>query len=299
MPGDKAPTDAPPSYATATGSSTTSKPSHLEVPGAHNGIPAASRRSMEDEHRPLPEGWVRQWDDKEQHQFFVDTKANPPRSIWVHPHDDETYLSTLTSEQRERLQEEERQRLDLTDDESPMSAKSSKPISTKHTGSSFPADLPPRGSTSGSKSGKLGFGDRMKEKVTGQTKEERAKAKAQREREEREYYEAHVKFRQAMQQAQMTGQPVLFAKDQQGHDIYVEPPNMYGGGGYGQGYGGYGNNAYGYNPYQSGPYANPNARFIRPPGAYGRPYGGRPGGGYGLPLAGGLLGGVLLGGLLF
>lgn len=293
--------DAPPDYytATATGSSTASKKSHLEVPGAHNGIPAASRRSMEDEHRPLPEGWVRQWDDREQHQFFVDTKADPPRSTWVHPHDDETYLNSLTSEQRELLQEQERDwKYDHTDDESTSKktspAKSAKPISAQNTGSSFPTDLPPRGSTSGSSSGggKLTFSEKMKQKVTGQTKEERAKEKALREEEERQYYEAHVKFRQALQQAQMTGQPVWFARDPQGHDVYVEPPNTYGRT--------YGNNAYGYNPYQSGPYANPNARFIRPPGAYGgRPYGGRPGGGMGMPIAGGMLGGMLLGGLLF
>lgn len=305
--------DAPPSYATATGSSTTSKPSHLQVPQSHNGIPAAYRRSMEDEHRPLPEGWVRQWDDKEQHQFFVDTKANPPRSIWVHPHDDETYLNTLTSEERELLQEQEREwAYDNTDDESSRktsSAKlgdssSAKPISAQNTGSSFPAELPPRKSTSG----KVGFGEKLKEKVTGQTKEERAKQKALRDQQEKEYYEAHVKFRQAMQQAQMTGQPVWFARDPQGHDVYVEPPNMM----YGQNYG---NNAYGYNPYQSGPYASPNARFIRPANPYaGRPYGGAYGGGYGgyggygrpgygggmgMPIAGGLLGGMLLGGLLF
>ncbi|ERF70944.1 hypothetical protein EPUS_06729 [Endocarpon pusillum Z07020] len=76
--------------------------SHLDVP--RNGIPALHRRSMEDEARPLPPGWVRQYDAKEGHQFFVDTNANPPRSIWHHPYDDEQYLSTLTSEERERIQ---------------------------------------------------------------------------------------------------------------------------------------------------------------------------------------------------
>lgn len=295
---DKTPTDAPPSYDTVAGSSANSKQSHLAVPGAHNGIPSQYRRSMEDEHRPLPDGWVRQWDDKEQHQFFVDTKANPPRSTWVHPYDDETYLRSLSSADRENLQEQERLRRELQDDEFTVHEKgSSHPISAQNTGSSFPTELPPRdshGSTS-TKHGKVGFGEKLKEKVTGQTKEERAKAKAVREQQEREYYEAHQKFRQAMQQAQVTGKPVLFAKDAQGRDVYVEPPSQYGGG-YG---GGYGQNAYGYNPYQSGPYASPNARFIRPPNAYGRPYGGGYGGGYGLPLAGGLMGGMLLGGLLF
>ena len=54
----------------------------------------------------------------------------------------------------------------------------------------------------------------------------------------------------------------------------------------------------GYNPYQHGVYTNPNARFLRPQGAYGRPYGGGYGGGYGLPLAGGLAGGLLFGSML-
>lgn len=298
MPEDTNQPDAPPSYAMATGSSTTSnnKSNHLDVPGSHNGISAAHRRSMEDELRPLPEGWIRQWDDKEQHQFFVDTKASPPRSIWVHPYDDEIYLNSLSSEQRERLQEEERERrvlMDHTDDEglSPSKAK----ISAQSTGSSsFPPDLPPRTARPGSTATKGSFSDRMKEKMTGMTKEERAQLRAQLEKQEQEYYEAHIRFRQAMNQAQMTGQPAFFARDQQGHEIYIEPPNAYRGG-----YGPYGNHGYAYNPYQSGPYANPNARFIRPTDPYGRPYGTRPGGGYGLPIAGGVLGGLLLGGLIF
>lgn len=302
-----APTDAPPSYATATGSSTasnTADSSYLRVPGARNGIPTQHRRSMEDEHRPLPEGWVRQWDQKEQHQFFVNTKATPPKSIWHHPYDDDDYLSTLTSEQREQIQEDERQRLlridDHTDDES-STKKSSKPISPQGTGSSsFPQELPPR-SQAGSSHQKKGFGERFKEKVTGQTKEEREKERQAKAEQEREYYEAHQRFRQCLQQAQMTGQPQFFAKDRDGKEIYIEPPNTgYGGSGYGP----Y-NNGYGYNPYQSGPYSNPNVRFIRPSypyqrgygyGGYGSPYGG---GGLGMPLAGGLLGGMLLGGLLF
>ena len=106
--------DAPPSYETATGSNSNNNnagsssnsaaqnhdPSnHLDV--HRNGISPAQRRSMEDEGRPLPPGWVRQYDTNESHQFFVDTTADPPRSIWQHPYDDEQYLSTLTSEERE------------------------------------------------------------------------------------------------------------------------------------------------------------------------------------------------------
>jgi hypothetical protein len=42
--------------------------------------------------RPLPYGWISQVDSNSGHRFYVDTKANPPRSIWVHPLEDEQYL---------------------------------------------------------------------------------------------------------------------------------------------------------------------------------------------------------------
>lgn len=256
---------------------------------------------MEDEHRPLPEGWVRQWDDKEQHQFFVDTKANPPRSIWHHPHDDETYLNSLTSEQRERIQEEERGRRynDHSDDESGVSSSSkASAAGPPHAmgGSHSSQELPPR-PTHSDGHGKIGFGEKMKQKLTGQTKEERAEYKRQQEEEERKYYEAHMKFRQCLQRAQMTGEPQFFAKDREGKDIYIEPPRM-GYGAMGPRTGMYGG-GYGYNPYTSGPYSSPNARFMRPGYPYSRPYGGGYGGGMGMPLAGGLLGGMMLGGLMF
>ena len=66
----------PPSYqeAVTTGGSN-KKAGGLQVPE----IPADRRRSMEDEHRSLPRGWVRQYDDRNHHQFFVDTNADPPR----------------------------------------------------------------------------------------------------------------------------------------------------------------------------------------------------------------------------
>jgi len=258
---------------------------------------------MEDEQRPLPEGWVRQWDAKEQHQFYVDTKADPPRSIWHHPYDDEQYLRTLSSEERERLQHEEQQRQHhdpLGDDfggksPSKTSAAATGGISSQNTGSSsFDQPLPPRPSNAPDPHAKKSFGERFKEKVTGHTKEERAQIKQQREEEERQYYEAHARFRDCLTRAQMTGQPQFFAKDKDGKEIYIEPPNM----GYSQYGAGY-SNGYGYNPYSAGPYANPNARFIRPGNPYNRPNGPGYGGGYGLPIAGGLLGGMLLGGLLF
>lgn len=52
--------------------------------------------------RPLPDGWVKQFDNKyvfpacspsyKQH-FYVDTRANPPRSTWIHPEDEKNQYS--------------------------------------------------------------------------------------------------------------------------------------------------------------------------------------------------------------
>ncbi|KEF51503.1 uncharacterized protein A1O9_12420 [Exophiala aquamarina CBS 119918] len=284
-----APAEAPPSYAVATGSSTaSSKPqssSHLQVPQAKNGIPADARRSMEDLQRPLPQGWLRQYDAKENHQFFVNTKEDPPKSYWEHPLDIPEIVSSLSTEERERLQDEENQ----LRSKHPVSADHSEDESHHIGGPS----LPPRPAGSHPPGPKKSFGEKFKDKVTGMTHEERVKERQIRAREEQEYYEAHVRLRQAMQRAQMTGQPQFFAKDRDGREIYIEPP-----GGPGMGYGGY-NRGYGVNPYSGGPYANPNARFIRPGYPYNRPYGSYGGGGYGLPIAGGLVGGLLLGGLLF
>ncbi|EME40137.1 hypothetical protein DOTSEDRAFT_74839 [Dothistroma septosporum NZE10] len=328
MSGSQIPNEAPPSYSQATGSSKPSNPalsaagssshndsSHLNVPGASsggkNGIPAAYRRSMEDEQRPLPNGWVRTYDPSSEHQFFVDTTKDPPRSVWHHPYDDDEYLATLPAEERERIEQESMTGMlgngnhaskehmihahsDDEDDHQHAAAGSSAAESS--------AQLPPRPEGKGKQS-ERSFGRKLKDKVTGMTHEQREVERKRRAEEERRMYEQHLRMRQAMTKAMQTGQPQLLGKDRDGKDVYVEPPAQ--GGYYGGGYG----NGYGYNPYQQPPgvYTTPNARYIRPQDPYARPgygYGGgygRGGMGYGAPLAlgGGLLGGLLLGDLLF
>lgn len=250
---------------------------------------------MEDELRPLPPGWVRTFDPEHSHQFFVDTTKDPPRSIWVHPYDDDEYLSTLTSEERERIEEESMGRghplskddivASHTDDEDHHDH--DPPIS---------GDLPPRPDKGKGKD--RSFGRKMKDKLTGTTHEEREQERARRAERERQMYEQHQRIRRAMAEAQRTGQPVHVGKDGDGKDIYIEPPAPPPGP---YGYGGYGQGAYGYNPYRQGIYTTPNARYIRPPNPYARPAGYGYGGGYGLPLmmGGGLLGGLLIGDALF
>jgi len=279
----------PPPYEEVAGSSTrpnrstasqNESQSNLKV---RNGIPPLSRRSMEDEGRPLPKGWVRTYDPENDHQFFVNTTVDPPTSIWHHPYDDETYLNSLDPKERQRVQG-----LKPVPSKADMAAESSDDDSHHQSGPSKPTSTTDRtaGSAEEPKSGASRFGRKLKDKLTQSTHEEREAQRRQRALEEEQYYEHHRQLRQAMVLAQQTGQPQFIGKDPRtGQDTFIEPPNgprPPGG-------------AQGYNPYAQGPFANPNNRFVRPRDPYSRPYGGGYGGGYGLPLAGGLVGGLLLG----
>ncbi|KAF2760465.1 hypothetical protein EJ05DRAFT_462532 [Pseudovirgaria hyperparasitica] len=301
MSGSRIPHEAPPSYTEATGSSAppTSNPtsSHLEVPGASSSsnsrIPDEYRRSMEDEGRPLPKGWVRTFDPDSTHQFYVDTTRDPPRSIWNHPYDDDEYLSSLPSAERERLEQENmtsylggakrdpshedyiHAHSDVSDDDHQHAPTGSAATSN----SAGTAELPPRpdgGKDKGKGNDNRSFGRKLKDKVTGTTHEERQRTRAQREAEERKMYERHMQLRKAMVKAMQTGEPQLIGKDKDGNDLYLTPPKQ-------SGYSSMGGRNY-YNPYGGGLYAAPGM------------YGG--GMGMGMPLAAGLGGGLLAGGLL-
>ena len=252
-------------------------------------MPASVRRSIEVEGRALPTGWVRSYDPEHNHQFFVDTTKDPPRSTWVHPYDDDEYLATLSTEERERIEEESMGRGHPPTKED-IIAGHSDVEDDQPTSNHYPAgELPPRPGDKGKGKDKS-FGRKFKDKVTGTTHEQREEIRRRRAEEERKMYQQHLKIRQAMGEAARTGQPVHVGKDSDGKDIYVEPPAPPPGP---YGYSG----GYGVNPYRGGIYSTPNARYIRPPNPYARPAGYGYGGGYGLPLAlgGGLMGGLLLG----
>lgn len=240
---------------------------------------------MEDESRPLPHGWVRQYDPTNQHQYFVDTNVDPPRSIWQHPYDDPQYLNSLDPKERQKVQG-----LHKIPSEADILAESSDDESGGHHGHHAAMGKEGKdhiGSSSQEPKGLEKLGRKMKDKVTNSTHEQREAHRRQRAEEERIAYERHQVIRRAMSMAMQTGQPQPIGKGKDGREIYIEPPNgviMPPG-------------AQGYNPYVNGPYANPNAMFVRPRNPYARPYGGGYGGGYGLPLAGGIAGG-LMGGLL-
>lgn len=232
--------------------------------------------------RPLPKGWIRQFDPSTQHNFFVDTLANPPRSIWVHPYDDPQFQREHPDEVRkeaERLHKEHMVHVD-TDDEDDTHSASTSASATKRKDSHASKDpSQPKGLKK--------FGRSLKDKVTNTTHEERvARRKAQREAEQRAMQQ-HAAIRQALATATRTGQPQLVGRDRQGREIFAQPPPP-GAFGYGA--------TLGYGPYQTldGPYGA-YGPYARPMGPYDRPFGM----GAGLPILGGLAGGMLLGSLLF
>ncbi|KAK0106742.1 hypothetical protein ONS96_004360 [Cadophora gregata f. sp. sojae] len=295
------PSEPPPPYEAAVKPNTSSSNDYnnLQVPNARNGIPPHDRRSMEDEFRDLPTGWTRQYDEQSHHQFFVDTRSQPPRSIWHHPYDDEQYLSSLTPEERTRIQTLHRVPTPADIQAESSGDDNDDDFSHDHGSSSHQSPhppLPPRDPNE-KLSGAHKLGRKMKDKLTSSTHTEREAQRRRRAQEEQAAYQRHLHIRQQMSKALETGQPQLLGKDRNGKDVYIEPPQLP------RGYPGYGGGGYGYNPYNQGPYGpfggNPGVRYMRPAYPYGRPYGGGYGGGFGLPLVGGLAGGAVLGGLLF
>lgn len=281
------PNEAPPSYDQVSGSrpsaTTTTTTSSSAAAGTSStagntlGVPhddaVTARKSMQDMLRPLPKGWIRQYDPSTHHNFFVDTLANPPRSIWVHPYDDEQYQRQHPEQvrrERERIEKEHIVHAD-TDDEDDSSHHHS------NTGVSG-------GSSSTQPKGLKKFGRNLKDKMTNTTHAQReAKRKAQRQAEQRAIQQ-HAAIRQALITATRTGQPQLVGRDKQAREIFAQPPPP---GAYGYGA------TLGYGPYQTldGPYES-YGPYARPIGPYRRP-------GYGGGMAMPLLGGMLLGGLLF
>lgn len=284
------PAEPPPPYSSALTAPTTSghatsqaQVNHLE----RNGIPIDRRRSMEDETRPLPQGWVRTFDTDSGHQFFVDIAQEPPRSIWTHPYDDEQYLSSLSSEERKRI-EHEPTMLNRQPSEADMMAEHTDEEDQRDH---HEAELTPRPE-------KLSLGRKLKNKITGTTHAQREEARQQRARDEKDAYQRHIAVRRAMLKAAETGQPQPVGRDRNGQEVYVQPPAQY-------------NIAYDpgpwagrgmFNPYSGGMYSPPSSRYARPIGPYGRPCGYGYGGGYGIPLGlglgGGLLGGLLIGDMM-
>lgn len=296
------PSEPPPSYEQAVNGGPDTLPAQVR-----NGIPLHARRSMEDELRPLPHGWVREFDPETQHQFFVDTMASPPRSIWHHPYDDDIYLNSLPPTERERVR---------TTHSSFHRRPSAADIAAEHTDDESDSEHP------NGKKEKRSLGRKLKDHLTGTTHEERAAERERRAAAEREMYRQHRILRHAMFEAMRTGRPQLIGRDENRVHVYLEPPGhtfpgvtgvrrlspyltevRYDGSDgrrpgpsgrylrpegdmYGYGYGGYG----------CGKYAG--GRWDRPVDPYNRFAGRGFGGGMGIPLMMPLMGGMMLGGLM-
>ncbi|KKY20392.1 putative ww rsp5 wwp [Diplodia seriata] len=202
---------------------------------------------MEDEIRPLPAGWIRQLDYETDHQFFVDTRANPPRSTWDHPWDDRTYIKSIPKEERKQIVKQNRRDFVSTD-----------AVAEKYDDGDDRADKEAAaagkssstGNDDGEVHGLLKLGRRIKKK--------RQQNKALRDRDaarKAQLLEAHLATRRAALHAMRTGEPQFLRKDRDGKDFFIVPPSgieqrkpvpL---------------SAYGYNPYDNG---DPNARFLRP-----------------------------------
>ncbi|KAL1642941.1 hypothetical protein SLS58_005183 [Diplodia intermedia] len=196
-------------------------------------------RSMEDELRPLPAGWIRQLDYETDHQFFVDTRANPPRSTWLHPWDDCGYLNSIPKEEREEIFKQNLREIVSTD-----------AVPEENDDGDDRADKEAAANDDGEFHGLLKLGRRIK-KQRQQAKALRARNSARRA----QLIEAHLATRRAALHAMRTGEPQFLRKDRDGKDVFIVPPSgielrkpvPFG--------------AHGYNPYDSG---DPNARFLRP-----------------------------------
>ncbi|GAA5884515.1 hypothetical protein JCM3774_000855 [Rhodotorula dairenensis] len=248
---------------------------HYEESG--DGIPEEVRRDMLDESRPLPDGWRREFDANSGHYFYVDTKAKPPRSIWSHPLDPE-YL---------------RAHPDVAEKVVPPAEKPDSDQDRHHKlHKSASSHASTSGSTSASGSGSHGqeednrtFGRKMKDKLTGTTHEQRVEQRRKQAEQEKKEYEAYLRRRAQIRQAQAEGRYRPMYGAPMGPYVRTVPLG-YGGGMYGRS-GLYGGGMYG-------------------GGMYGRPYygsgigmGTRSGMGTGMALGGGMLGGLLLGDMLF
>jgi hypothetical protein len=277
---------------------------------------------MEDELRPLPAGWVREFDPDTQHQFFVDTMSSPPRSIWHHPYDDDVYLASLPAAECEQIQKTHaaagpHRRPSAAD----IAAEDTAEDTDSGNSSASSSPLDQKNSKPRHQRRRLSLGRRLKDHLTGTTHEQRAAERARRAAAEHELYRQHRLLRQAMRDAMRSGRPQLLGRDPDRVRVFLEPPGhtfpgvagvtrlspyvsevVYDesdgrrpgppgrylrpeGDMYGMGYGGYG----------CGKFAG--GRWDRPGEEYARMEGTGFGGGMGVPLMAPLLGGVMLGSL--
>ncbi|KAG0696031.1 hypothetical protein DFH29DRAFT_952879 [Suillus ampliporus] len=234
---------------------------------------------------PLPAGWIQEYDPQQKHPFWVDTRAKPPRAIWVHPYEDEEFLSENPDI---RAKVEKLQGAPLVDP--PPYEK------RRHSFSGGEPDVPFRNDTKSSSSAvtppiderheehKRGMFGKLKDKAIG-TKEEREAHKKQKA-------EERAREEEALREARKRNleERAAYMRQHGAYPPYGGYPGYSNAGYSNAGYSGAGYGQYG--PPVGDPYAYNDRRRM------GRGGGGFGGGGMALPLLGGLAGGLLLGDLL-
>lgn len=209
-----------------------------------------------DDKRPLPNGWIRQWDSSQNHHFYVDTNANPPRAIWTHPLDDPEYQR---SQQKDTAPTYSGY---LAPPGPPPPASQSNPeIKSKHGTESKHAKKD-------SKSEKRSAFGKLKDKLIGTKEEREAERQAELIRREEERLRREQMMQERMQRIQQMRQSAPAG-------YYQQAPS-----------GGY---------YQQSPYGQPQYVVQQQAPQRGGGMGGMGGMGMGIPLLGGLAGGLLLG----
>ncbi|KAJ7042369.1 hypothetical protein C8F04DRAFT_1219080 [Mycena alexandri] len=162
--------------------------------------------------RPLPYGWISQVDQNSGHKFYVDTKATPPRSIWVHPLEDEQYL-------REHPEAREKAGLAADEKQPQYSAPTTPAVGSPAASSSQ------RGSyaaPAGSKPEKRGLFGKLKDATVG-TKEEREQEKRHKAEQKRQMLE----LRERRHQEMLAQQAAMYQQQQQQQEMYARQNPQY------------------------------------------------------------------------
>lgn len=90
------PTENPPAYSQAVGNGQTTSQPQEQAGSQPTRNP--TEHDLDEDTRILPPGWIVQLDTETERYFFVDTRATPPRSIWVHPQSDEEWLQQVPND---------------------------------------------------------------------------------------------------------------------------------------------------------------------------------------------------------
>lgn len=168
-------------------------------------VPLPPPPMPEEDQRPLPPGWIRQWDAGRRHEFYVDQQANhgAGRSTWVHPYQDPHYLASLPREQAAQVHWDNtlyrlrRQGVDVS--------MASPPLNVRPYAGSKPG-VPPVGDPS--------------RKVGRQGRKENERRHAE------TLAEAQARLNYAFQVVRSTGRPMFLQRDTDGKDVVVLPPRL-------------------------------------------------------------------------